>query len=79
MLHGYERNVLICFRVDKGVSQAEVDQMDQIAFIFESDHDVVWLQVSMNVVLSVDVFDAVDELVEDHQSGLEAKLFAAES
>jgi len=53
--------------------------MEQITLFFESNHNVVWFQVSMNVVQPVDEFDTVDKLVEDHESGLEAELLAAKS
>ena len=79
LLHGHWGNVFIRFRVNKRVSQAEIDQMDHITFVFESNHNVVWFEVSMNVVRPVDVFGAVDQLVEDHESRLEAELFAAKS
>lgn len=65
-------NVLVRSGVAVFLSQAEVDDVDQVALLAEPHQEVVGLHVSVDEVLQVDVFDPAD-LVQT-KCGLKKKL-----
>ena len=54
------RDVLVRAGITVFLSQAEVDDVDQVAFLTEPHQKVVWLHISVDEVLGVDVFNAAD-------------------
>jgi len=59
LLDSDERNVLIGLGVKYRARQPEVDQVWHAAFLPQPHHYVVWLQVSVDVVLTVYEFNAI--------------------
>lgn len=53
-------DVLVRARVTIFLSQAEVDDVDQVSLLAQSHQEVVRLHVSVDEVLGVDVLDAAD-------------------
>lgn len=53
-------DVLVCAGIAVFLGQAEVDDVDQVAFLTQPHQKVVWLYVSVDEVLGVDVFNTAD-------------------
>lgn len=53
-------DVLVCASVAVFLGQAEVDDVDQVALLAQPHQKVVWLHVSVDEVLGVDVLNAAD-------------------
>lgn len=69
-------DVLVRSGVTVFLGQAKVDDVDQVALLAQPHQEVVWLHVSVDEVLGVDVFDAADleaEAGEDLMSALTGK------
>lgn len=47
-------------RVTEFLGQTEVDDVDEVAFLGEAHQEIVGLDVTMDEVLRVDVFDTTD-------------------
>lgn len=54
------RYVLVCPGVSVLLGQAEVDDVNQVAFLPQSHQEVIGLHVSMDEVFRVDVLDTAD-------------------
>ena len=53
-------DVLMRAGVTVFLGQAEVDDVDQVALLAQSHQEIVWLHISVDEVLGVDVFNAAD-------------------
>lgn len=53
-------DVLVCAGIAVFLGQAEVDDVDQVALLAQPHQEVVWLHISVNEVLGVDVFNTAD-------------------
>lgn len=69
--------MLARFGVNDEASQAEVDHVDGVGVVAQAHHDVVRLDVPMNVVHLVHVLHALQQLVEDHQRRFQTEFAAA--
>ncbi len=56
-----------CFWINYKSSQAEINHVHDVARFAHSHDEVIRLDVAMNVVLTMEVFCAFQELVEKHQ------------
>jgi len=65
-------------RITVFLSETEIDNVDLIATLSNSHQEVVWLDVTVDEGLGMDVLDAGDELVGKEQDGLEGELSVAE-
>lgn len=57
----------MCAGVAVFLGQAEVDDVDQVALLAQPHQEVVWLHVSVDEILGVDVFDAADLEAEEER------------
>lgn len=53
-------DVLMCAGVTVFLGQAEVDDVDQVALLAQSHQEIVWLHISVDEVLGVNVLNATD-------------------
>lgn len=53
-------NMLMCTGIPVLLGQAEINNVDQIAFLAKTHQKVVWFDVSVNEILRVDVLNATD-------------------
>ena len=51
-------DVLVCAGVPILLGQSKVDDVDQVALLAQTHQEVVWLHISVDEVLGVDVLDA---------------------
>lgn len=58
----------MCASVTVFLGQAKVDDVDEVALFAQAHEKVVWLHVSVDEVLGVDVFDATDLRAEEFLS-----------
>jgi len=71
------RDVKVSLRVTELLGQSEVDDVDLVATFADAHQEIVGLDVTMNEVARVDVFNARDQLVCKQQNGLQAELAVA--
>jgi len=72
------RNVEMGLGVAVLLGQTKVDHVDLIAALANAHEEVVWLNVTVDERLGVDVLDAGDELVGEQEHRLERELAVAE-
>lgn len=72
------RNVLLRARVSVFLGQTVIDQMNDIGVLAKSHQEIVWLYVSMNIVLPMDLLNALDHLVSNHKNCLHGEFFSTE-
>lgn len=72
-----EGDVVATFGVDNKATQPEVNQMNCVGKSPDSHHDVVGLQIPVDVETFVHGLDQLKQLVEEHQGGLDAELASA--
>lgn len=60
-------DVLVRSGVTVFLGQAKVDDVDQVALLAQPHQEVVWLHVSVDEILGVDVFDAADLEAEEER------------
>ena len=65
-------------RINDQASQSEINQMNCVGVLTQAHHDVVRLDVPVNVVQLMHVLHTLQQLVEEHQGGLQAELLTAE-
>ena len=53
-------DVLVRACVTVFLSQTKIDYVDQVTLLAQPHQEVVWLHISMNEVLGVDIFNAAD-------------------
>lgn len=53
-------DVLVCASIAVFLGKAKVDDVDQVAFLTQPHQKVVWLHVSVDEILGVDVFNTAD-------------------
>lgn len=70
--------MLASFGVHDEPCQPKVDHMHDVRSVSEAHHDVVWLDVSVDVILPMQKFYPLQKLIEQHESRLQGKLFVAE-
>lgn len=58
----------MCASITVLLGQTKVDNVDQIALFAQSHEKVVWLHISVDEVLGVDVFDTTDLKEEESDS-----------
>merc|ERR1712032_1558287 len=59
--------------------EAEVDDVDLVRLLPQSDQEVVGLDIAVYEVLGVHVFNTVDHLICQHQHGLQRELSIAKA
>mmetsp|Transcript_45656 Transcript_45656/g.128936 ORF Transcript_45656/g.128936 Transcript_45656/m.128936 type:complete len:285 (-) Transcript_45656:452-1306(-) len=64
-------DVLLRLGVAVLLGQSEIDDVHNLCLLAESDEEVVGLDIAMDEVLGVDVLDAVQHLVGEHECGFE--------
>ena len=70
--------MLSCLGVDDEARQTEIDHVHCVTGLTQPHHGVVRLDVPVNVMLGMHELDTVKDLVEQHQSCLEAEPAATE-
>ena len=78
ILHTHKWDMLSSLRVNDQTSQAKINQMHCVGVLAQAHHDIVRLDVAVNVVHLVHVLHPLQQLVEEHQGGLQAELLIAE-
>mmetsp|Transcript_34126 Transcript_34126/g.77870 ORF Transcript_34126/g.77870 Transcript_34126/m.77870 type:complete len:229 (-) Transcript_34126:419-1105(-) len=73
------RNVLLCLRVPVLLSKTEVNDVNLIGLLAKANEEVVRLDVAVNEVLGMNVLDAIDHLVCQHQDCFQTELPIAEA
>lgn len=63
--------MLVCASVTVFLGQTKVDNVDQIALFAQAHEKVVWLHISVDEVLGVDVFDTTDLRAEEFPSEIQ--------
>lgn len=53
-------DVLMCAGVTVFLGQAKVNDVNQVALLPQTHQEIVWLHISVNKVLGVNVFNAAD-------------------
>ena len=71
--------MVACFRVSVPLCQTEVDDIYVVLAFSDADQEVVWFDVAVQEQPGVDVLDALDQLVCQHQHRLQRKLPVTES
>ena len=71
-------DVEVRLRVAVLLGQTKVDDIDLVATLADAHQEVVWLDITVDERLCVDVLDARYELVGQQQDGLERELAVAE-
>ena len=59
--------------------KAEINHVNKGRVLAQTHHHVVRLDVPVDVVLAVHVLDALQNLIEEHEGGLEGELLAAQN
>jgi len=70
-------DVLVCLGITVLFGKTKIDGIDRVCLATKSNEEVVWLDVTMNEVLGVDVLDTAQQLLGNHQDGLQAELARA--
>lgn len=70
--------MLLGLRISVALSQAKVHNVDNVLVLGQPDEKVVWLDVSVNEVVCVDLFQTLQHLVCEHEYGLERESARAE-
>ena len=60
------------------LSKTEINDIDLVAALADTHQEVVWLDITVNERLGVDVLDAGDQLISKEEDGLEGELSVAE-
>jgi len=60
------------------LGQTKVDNVDLVASLANAHQEVIWLDITVNEGLGVDVFDTRDELIGQKEDSLEGELAVAE-
>mmetsp|Transcript_25048 Transcript_25048/g.57679 ORF Transcript_25048/g.57679 Transcript_25048/m.57679 type:complete len:367 (+) Transcript_25048:66-1166(+) len=68
------RNVLMGLRVAVLLGETEVDDVDLICLLAKSHEKIIWLDISVDETLGVDVLHSAKHLVSKHQHSLQAEL-----
>lgn len=71
------RNVQVCLGVSVFLGKTEIDDVDLVASLSNTHQEVVGLDISVDKVSGVDVFDSRDELIGEEENGFEAELSVA--
>ena len=71
-------NMEVCLWVTVLLGQTEINDIDLVTTLSDAHQEVVWLDITVNKGLGVDVLDARDELVGEQQNGLQGELAVAE-
>lgn len=61
-------DVLVCASVTVFFGQTKVNDVDQIALFAQAHEKVVWLHISVDEVLGVDVFDTTNLVAKEFPS-----------
>jgi hypothetical protein len=72
------RNVEVSLWVTVFLSETKVNDVDLVASLANAHEEVVWLDITVDERLGVDVFDARDELIGKQKNRLQGKLAVAE-
>ena len=72
------RDVLLRLGVAVLLGETKIDAMDLVRLLADADEEIIRLDIAMDEILGVDVFDTVDHLIRQHQHGLERELAIAE-
>lgn len=70
--------MLLGLRVTVSLGQPEVDYLDNILILGQSDQKVVWFNISVYEVMCVGVFETHQHLVSQHEHCLETEPAGAE-
>ena len=68
----------VCLGVSVFLGKTEIDHIDLITTFPNAHEKVVWLDISMDKVSRVDVFDSRDELIGEEEDSLEGEFSVAE-
>ncbi len=71
-------NVEMGLRVTVFLSQTKVNDIDLVAALADAHQEVIWLDITMNERLGMDVLDARDELVGKKEHRLKGEFAVAE-
>ena len=77
ILHADKWNMLSSLRINDQTSQSKINQVNCVGVLAQAHHDIVRLDVPVNVVQLMHVLHALQQLVEEHQGGLQAELLTA--
>ena len=69
--------MLTRFRVSEPLSEAEIDYIDVVLLLADSNEEVIGLDVSVQEVARVDELDSLQHLVSQHKDCLEGELTLA--
>merc|ERR1711920_278035 len=73
------RNVLLSLWISVLLCQAEVNDMYLIGLLSEPNEIIIWLNIAVNEILRVHIFNAVNHLICQHEHRLQGKLAIAEA
>ena len=65
-------------RIDEGVCKSEIDKVHCVGIITESHQGVARFQIAMNLPARVHEFEALQVLMENHQSGFQGESMPAQ-
>lgn len=71
-------DVLACFRVAISLSQAKIDNVNDVLLFAMTDEEVVRFHVSVDEVIIVQELESLDHLVRDHERRLDCEFALAE-
>ena len=60
--------------LDVPLGQAEIEEEDFVSGFIEANTEVIWLNISMDEMSVMNVFDSCDHLIDQHQDGFEREL-----
>ena len=64
-------------RVEHISRNTEFYHVNEGSVYAESDHEIVWAQITMNHVLLLDLFYAAQKLIKNHERRLQGEFLAA--
>ena len=68
----------MCLWVTIFLSETKVDNVDLVASLSNTHQEVIWLDITMDKGLCMNVLNARDELIGQKQNGLEGEFSVAE-
>ena len=71
------RNMLMCPTVSVFLRQSKVNYVDKVSLLTEAHEKVIWLYIAMNKVLTMDVFNPIDQLIGKKQHCLQLEFPSA--
>jgi len=72
------RYVLMRLWVSVLLCEAKINAVDEVGLASEANEEIVWLDVTVDETLVVDVLNALQQLVGDHENRLQVELPVAE-